>query len=315
MTTNDQPVDIKKLKAEYDDHEQVARAFCLELEKQFEKIMSDNDINLGVPIESRVKDWFSISGKTERKSIQIQNIHEITDLHGLRLILLFQRDVDKVDKLLSNTFEVVERDNTQERQKTTEFGYQSVHYLIKLPDSWLEPPTMRRFKNLTAEIQVRTVAQHIWAAASHVLQYKQEAGVPESVRRSIHRVAALLEVVDLEFERVLEEREAYREDEYGVYLNSPDTVLNVDILEHILDSELPPNNKVPNESYAELLEDLSRASITTLGDLNDLFCEHLEAALEQEEYALIHQCRIPRPKHAVYFTHTALVRVAIDQIR
>lgn len=56
---------------------------------------------------------------------------------------------------------------------------------------------------LKAEVQVRTVTQHVWAAASHVLQYKQEASVPLPVRRSIYRVSALLETVDLEFERVL----------------------------------------------------------------------------------------------------------------
>jgi ppGpp synthetase/RelA/SpoT-type nucleotidyltranferase len=59
------------------------------------------------------------------------------------------------------------------------------------------------------ELQLRTLAQHIWAVASHKLQYKREASVPVPIRRSINRVSALLEMVDLEFDRVLLEREQY----------------------------------------------------------------------------------------------------------
>ena len=78
-----------------------------------------------------------------------------------------------------------------------------------MPDDWLNVPTFREFKGLRAELQIRTLAQQLWAAASHKLQYKRESSVPYPIRRSIHRVAALLETVDLELERVLSERDPH----------------------------------------------------------------------------------------------------------
>ena len=90
--------------------------------------------------------------------------------------------------------------------------YQSLHYIIRIPKHWLKVSTFADLGELKAEIQLRTLAQHIWAATSHKLQYKHEDSVPPPIRRSIYRVSALLETVDLEFERVLAERGTYIEE-------------------------------------------------------------------------------------------------------
>ena len=75
----------------------------------------------------------------------------------------------------------------------------------------------------------------------NALQYKREAGVPPPLRRAIHRASALLETADLESERILSEKDAYREtltDAGGSEL------LNVDLLEKILDDS--PKNPDTN---------------------------------------------------------------------
>jgi putative GTP pyrophosphokinase len=53
--------------------------------------------------------------------------------------------------------------------------------------------------NLKAEIQVRTVLQHAWAAVSHKLQYKVNSEVPIELQRKLFRISALLELADDEF--------------------------------------------------------------------------------------------------------------------
>lgn len=100
----------------------------------------------------------------------------------------------------------------------------------------LSVPSLNTLGGLAAEIQVRTMAQHIWAASSHVLQHKNESNVPLPVSRSIHRVSALLETVDFELERVLIDRERYSAE---INLSSEEP-LNVDSLRKLLDSLLPP---------------------------------------------------------------------------
>jgi len=241
---------------------------------------------------------------------------------GLRLILLFKRDVSSVCRLLENNFKVVRQYNTQERLKDNQFGYSSTHFVIELPDNWLAVPTLAPMRGLRAEIQVRTVAQHIWAEASQTLQYKQKESVPASVTRAIHRVSALLETVDLEFERVLEQRESYRID---VNILETEDVLNVDLLEKTLDSLLPSSHKSDDEDYSQLLTDLTHFKVTTPAELGDLIRRHLGAAMEVDASYVakhLHALRAgedlvgtskERTLAGVFYTHTGLTRQTLNQ--
>ncbi len=197
-------MDVDRLRAEYQVLAPRTERFVNALLVEFAQLLPKQNIALAVPIEHRVKDWGSIADKIERKSLALEELTQLQDLIGLRLILLFRRDLEKTHRLISETFTVLSHEDTAERLDVTQFGYQSFHYVIELPESWLTVPSFADFANLKAEIQTRTLAQHMWAAGSHKLQYKQEQSVPEPVRRSINRVSALLETVDLEFERVLQ---------------------------------------------------------------------------------------------------------------
>ena len=174
-------------------------------------------------------------------------------------------------------------------------------------------PTFKKAGELRAEIQVRTVAQHIWAAASHILQYKRETGVPPPIRRSIYRVSALLETVDLEFERVLEERKGYLAQPKT---NLAEEVLNVDLLAKILNELLPEKNKADAEPYAELLQDLFAFSITTARQLRDLITKHLHTALAVDVARVKKEQGKDKPlgtsreriERGVFFAHVGLVR-------
>jgi hypothetical protein len=132
-------------------------------------------------------------------------------------------------------------------------------------------PTFKKAAGMRAEIQVRSGAQHIWASASHILQYKQERDVPPPVRRAISRVAALLETVDLEFERVLDERAVYGSQKKS---ETATDELNVDLLAKVLDEELPSENMETEERYAELLPELLFFSINTPKKLRELIAKH-----------------------------------------
>lgn len=284
---------------------------------QIGELLGANDLALGVPIESRVKTWASIEEKFERKAIKMADIRELHDLVGIRVILLFRNDLDTAIGLIGKTFEVLSSEDAGERLGDSQFGYQSRHIIVKIPRGWLEVPIFASLDDLCVELQVRTLAQHIWAAASHKLQYKNEESVPPPIRRAINRASALLETVDLEFDRVLDARRQYVQS--SSERTEPAAPLNVDSLALLLSEELPSQNKKSEEDYAELLSDLTYLEVSTGQQLRAILRRHLEAVLK-EDAASVEKYRSnaaaepeqrERLDRGVYFAHVGLARTAL----
>lgn len=293
-----------------------------EIVHQVTILIDRENISLGFPITARIKSWESIREKVPRLPLNLRSLHELQDLVGVRLIALFRRDADQLSYLVESTFNVLHKVDTLGRLKEDQFGYSSVHYVVAIPESWRAVPSLAQLGNLRAEIQIRTVAQHLWAAASHVLQYKHEASVPEPVRRSIHRVSALLETVDLEFERVLTEKSDYRSQLDSLQKAATNLSLNSDSLEAILVSLLPPDNKHQGEDYGELLGELQALGLRTQDKIMNLLRKHMDAIL-REDAEQVQDSRamgVVEPgdeeriyDKGVYFSHVGLVRCALER--
>ena len=309
-------MDITSLKPEYDRIKPVADRFREELVKQISQLLHANGITLAVPVESRVKSWESITEKGERKDLELTSIHELDDLVGIRLILLFRRDIDMTSRLLRENFRILSSEDTAQRLIENQFGYQSLHLVVSLPPHWVGVPSFQGCGNLRCEVQIRTLAQHAWASASHELQYKVEDSVPKPLQRSIYRVSALLETVDLEFERLLAER-----DDYVQSLRDEPQIerdLDTDALRQILDTRLPARNRISRDSYSELVKTLERAGVKTTKELNAFIDKHLQAALAEDARTAneLHISRGPfsdpddakRVAKGFFFTHTGLIR-------
>lgn len=313
--------DHNGLRSEYDRLHPVAQRLSDSLRQQIEALIAKHGLSLGVPIESRVKTWDSLADKLERKQIAPESVLELDDLIGIRVILLFQRDLDTMHGLLSNELKVLSHENTADRLQEAQFGYQSVHYSVALPDGWLNVPTMTEFRGLRAELQVRTLAQHIWAAASHKLQYKNEQSVPVQLRRSIHRVSAILETVDLEFERLLADRDQYISTAATTAEAGP---LNVDILREVLKNEWPSKNSSKDDTYSVLLFELREFGIQASSDLRKLISDQRDCVMETERAQLrkrleelgkgepIAGTSVERIERGVFFTHVGLTRCAMQ---
>lgn len=97
--------------------------------------------------------------------------------------------------MLRDEFEVLKEEDRRAIQPET-FGYQSVHIVARLPERRRQLTEYRAFADFKIEFQVRTVLQHAWGVISHALDYKTEGDVPAEVRRTLFRVAALLETGD-----------------------------------------------------------------------------------------------------------------------
>lgn len=310
-------MDIDALKTEYHAGELQCERLQATVKQQLEQLLTQNEVVLGVPLEGRIKTWDSIQEKLDRKRLNLNSLTELDDLVGVRAILLFHSDLLRADRLIRSTFDVISGENTGDRLTESQFGYQSQHYVVCLPSTWLAMPSLRDLGNLKVEIQVRTLAQHVWAAASHKLQYKDEESVPPPLRRTINRISALLETVDLEFDRVLEERKAYVEE--STQQRDEAELLNVDNLSSLLDSLLPTVNKSAAERYDELLSDLSELNVRTVADLRRIWSKHGKTVLESDAKDARRRAVLndyygtseERIKRNVFRTHVGLVRRAL----
>lgn len=164
-------------------------------------LLADSKIKIHA-IENRTKDIDSFQQKILKPEKQyIDPLRQITDLCGIRVIVYYVDDLERVRELLEKEF-TVDYDNSSDRGsllKPNEFGYRSHHYIVNLSDNRSGLPEWHTFSNLKAEIQVRTVLQHAWAAISHALQYKNKEEVPTELARKLFRVSGLLELADEEF--------------------------------------------------------------------------------------------------------------------
>lgn len=281
-------------------------------------LVEHNKIPLAVPMEHRVKEWQSITDKLDRINTQVDSISDLNDLIGFRLIVLFRSDIEKLDQFIQNTFSVISVENAFNRLNENQFGYQSVHYVVKLPDSWLTAPSNAGLGHLKAEIQVRTISQHTWAAASHKLQYKQENAVPPDLRRSINRLSALLETVDLELERIVEQKQQYN----ATHSANPSISgqLNSDIVQLILDQNFPESHLDFDENYADLIYDILALGIKNTETFERIIKKHKAAALIADRRRVkdiksgieegFDSDRIDR---GVFYTHVGLARVCLSK--
>ena len=180
-----------------------ARPDFARLTLKLHSLLSDLLVARGISvhlIESRTKEVASFREKIARASKSyVDPLRELSDLSGIRLIAYYQDDVDAICSLVRDEFLVVAESGTDEAESPSQFGYSSAHFNVQLTDGRAKLPEWGGLAGLAAEIQVRTVLQHSWAAISHKLQYKREDDIPRALRRKLSRLSALFEIADDEF--------------------------------------------------------------------------------------------------------------------
>lgn len=159
----------------------------------------------------RCKERPSLAQKLGRPDKEYEELDQITDLAGVRVITYFDEDVDQVAAVLEEEF-AIDQENSIDKRKllgTDRFGYQSLHFVASLSGRRCELPEYKRFAGRKLEMQVRSILQHAWAEIEHDLGYKTTAGVPQEIRRRFSCVAGLLETVDREFRAIAQDLRQY----------------------------------------------------------------------------------------------------------
>jgi ppGpp synthetase/RelA/SpoT-type nucleotidyltranferase len=160
---------------------------------------------LGIPAEvtSRAKEIDSLVKKLLLKPKH--SYDSLPDKVGVRVVIKFLADEPKVQALLSKCFDHDPPDNKARDRGEKEVGYLSVHLdhtrLKPNDDAIVSFPATKFF----AEVQLRTLAQHLWAEMSHDDVYKNDKTVkalPGDLIRRINLMAGQVEVADREFDRI-----------------------------------------------------------------------------------------------------------------
>lgn len=202
-------------------------------------------------VESRAKSPDSFSEKLRRPGKRYNNpFEEMPDLVGLRIVLYYTDSVQLIGSLLKQEFQILEEEAGHQASAydTDQFGYLSMHYVVRLHDKRKNLPEWHEWRDVRAEIQVRTVLQHSWAAVSHALQYKREGDVPVGLRRRLHRLAGLFELADEEFVGIRNEAASISMITKAELKKDPNAVvLDAQSLSHFL-SESPEFKRLHKEA-------------------------------------------------------------------
>ncbi|MGD2174714.1 MAG: hypothetical protein PVJ27_04865, partial [Candidatus Brocadiaceae bacterium] len=194
-------------------------------------------------------------------------LREMTDLCGGRVIAPSKSELADVCEFIESHFAIDWENSVDvaQRHRPAEFGYRSIHYIVQwragvFPDAEVDVEVPERLmpsasQALKAEIQVRTMLEHIWAVFSHDRTYKSAFPIPRKWQRELAAVAATLEDADNAFERIRSGLEEYAAS-YGAYMSDEEIRREMAMLETVL--EYDPEN-------ADLADRIGKLAIT-VGD-------------------------------------------------
>jgi putative GTP pyrophosphokinase len=159
-------------------------------------------------VSFRVKGLRSFVGKAEKKASEYHNpLVEIEDQVAGRVVVVFRHDVPLVLSLLQESAVTPVQRQRKGPRNYDDFGYDDEHLSFAIPltcepQGWADLESRPQ----VIELQVRTIFQHAWAQAAHLLDYKPEGGtLDDPQRRRLAHVAASAWGADREIQLLHEE--------------------------------------------------------------------------------------------------------------
>ena len=223
-------------------------------------------------VTSRVKDReecikkFSrkYQSKLEEEETEYEIRDYISDLIGLRIVCLYEKNIKEIGDLLKEHFHLIDITDKCKLIEQTEntFGYKGLHLDLKLSEPRDAMPEYCMYKDLCFEVQIRTIIQDAWSVLDHKIKYKKS--IPHQLKRRINSLAALFETADREFFSIREETEKLEKEtkEKPPTDEKTDDILNVFIFSKIADKYFPDFKFYPYKVDGFVDEIISYKEIT-----------------------------------------------------
>ena len=167
-------------------------------------------------VEGRVKDRDECLRKFSRKyrpALEESNApyeirHYITDLVGVRVVCLYEDELEKVAQIVQSHFDVIDVSDKVSAMEGTEasFGYKGLHLDLRLNAALAALPGNAAYAGQPFELQVRTIIQDSWSVLDHKIKYKKS--IPAQLKRRINVLSALFELADREFRQIRDATDA-----------------------------------------------------------------------------------------------------------
>lgn len=263
------------------------------VKSKLSEMVKDSDLTIS-SMEFRIKEEPSLAGKLLRKGSKYSSLKDITDIFGARVIMFYNEDVDRVAAFAESIFEVDWPNSVDKRKmhETNSFGYNSLHYICRIPKKVFYDPEYPELNDVRFEIQMRTALQHVWSAIQHDIGYKSEIETPKEYHRMLSRLAGMMELADDEFSRIRASIADYRRRMQNLVLNGQleEVALDGDTFRSYVD--MHPfdklNRKIAAITQAEIQESpyipyltvLRQLDIKTLGDIERMMAKYSDDAYQ-----------------------------------
>ena len=170
----------------------------MEVETKFkllnEQYSLEYDRNPIEDIKSRVKSMESLIKKIRKKDIPLtlssieENIHDIA---GVRVICSFLDDIYMLADCLLSQDDITLLEKKDYIKNPKPGGYRSLHLIVSVP-IFLQDGK----RNMTVEVQLRTIAMDFWASLEHKIYYKFEGNAPDYLEQELKACADMADMLD-----------------------------------------------------------------------------------------------------------------------
>lgn len=246
----------RELQQRYEQHVVVLDKALHELQRRIKRAVEQQGLH--PTLKYRIKSFDSAYEKLLRRARTAHDgdAIEITDLLGIRVVCPFVEDIGTAERIVRDAFEVVEVERKGADLGTTEFGYASIHMLLKMPDDIGD--SFHVSSSWLCEVQLRTILQDAWAEVEHELVYKAElTPLDERLRRKLAALNANLTLSDIifqeirDYQRAMQSRLMRRRETFWSQVSGIDDVAPRVDLDPALD---PEGVDTPDDGDVQLIE-------------------------------------------------------------
>lgn len=184
---------------EYKDLQMLYTCAMKEVKTKFEVLSCELGVkkrrNPISSVQTRLKSTESIMRKLQKDNLAptVSNIEKyIHDFAGIRIICSYIDDIyDIADAFLKqDDVTLIERKDYINTPK--ENGYRSLHLIVSVPVFFTECK-----KNMTVEVQIRTIAMDFWASLEHQIKYKRDIQDEDQLVRELRKCAETIAATDV----------------------------------------------------------------------------------------------------------------------